>query len=622
MAPNLRSGMIWVRDRAMRLSRNLGFREDTFLVVLAVLIGAGTGLGAMAFSYLLSKTIHFYYGWVQGTLHISGGSWTLLLLPLLPASGGLLVGLITYFFAREAKGHGVPEVMDAIARRNGVIRPRVSLAKAVASALTIGSGGSAGTEGPIVQIGAAVGSSLGQVLRLPRGHLPVLIGCGAAAGIASIFNAPIAGVLFALEIFLYDFSFRTLTPVVLSSVVSATVTHALTRTDEAMLQLSGFRYQFHWWELGNYVVLGVLAGLVAILYIRSLYASEDVFDIRLKRVHPALRPVVGGLLLGGLGIVLALVGPLLEGQPAVFGNGYPLIRMILDPASYGGGGPVQLGLWLLLGLMAAKLLATCLTLGSGGSGGVFAPSLFMGAALGGLFGVALRDVFGASGVNPVAYAVVGMAAVFAGSTHAFLTAIVMLFEMTHDIRVMLPVMLAATIATIVSQMTQRDSIYTQKLSRRGIRMGMVADMTLLRRISAEQLPLTEATFVRENWPLSEVIAKAAERPTAEFVVTDDAGRYRGMLVAEDLRVALLEREAVPLLLARELARADLPLVHPQESLATLHDKFTRHDVHALPVVDASDSERIVGLVTRSALMRRYQQELSSQRGFGAGRPEV
>lgn len=596
--------------------RTLGFREDTFMLGLAIVIGLGTGAAATGFYKLVEGAIWLYYEELSGSLHIFDNWWLLPMLVLLPVSGGLLVGAITYFFAREAKGHGVPEVMDAIARKNGIIRPRVALAKAIASALTIGSGGSAGTEGPIVQIGAALGSSAGQFFRLSKRQLPVLIGCGAAAGIASIFNAPIAGVLFALEIFLFDFSFRTFTPVVLSSVMSATITHALLG-DKFMLALPDFQYQFHWWEVGNYLVLGLLAGVLAAGYIRAIYATEDLFDIRLKRVHFMLRPALGALVLGLLGIAVVLFYRLADhAPPVVFGNGYAFIRIMLDPAQYSAGG---LTVMVLAVLMVGKLLATCLTLGSGGSGGVFAPSLFMGAALGGLFGLVLQQVFPGMGINPVAYAVVGMAAVFAGSTHAFLTAIVMLFEMTGNYKVVLPIMLAATIATAVSQVIKRSSIYTEKLQRRGIRMGMVADMTLLRGLAVEQLKLAHATFAHENEPLSMLLEKAAGAPTADFVVLDDHEHYRGMVVAEDLRVALLEREAVPLLLVRELARSQIPTVSPGDSLADVFDTFSRHDVSALPVAAPDDPETVTGLITRAALMRRYHEELSAGKGYGRPR---
>ncbi|MCG3181632.1 MAG: Voltage-gated ClC-type chloride channel ClcB [Phycisphaerae bacterium] len=598
--------------------RAFGGREGSKLLVLAVVIGLGTGLGAWVFAQLLEGVTGFCYRLVGERAGRHSDNLLLLVFLIFPAVGGLLVGMMTHFFAREAKGHGVPEVMDAIARRNGVIRPRVSIAKALASALTIGSGGSAGTEGPIVQIGAALGSSAGQFMGVSRRYLPMLIGCGTAAGIAAIFKAPIAGVLFALEIFLFDFSLRTFTPVVISAVMSATITQALAHNNRAILQLPpsfANSYTFAWWEVGNYVVLGLLAGVLAAAYTRSLYLAEDVFDDRLGKVlHPIVRPALGGLLLGGVGLLVLIVHTPIQGQPAIFGNGYPVVRDLLIPDSYEFGGELYYPVGLLLLLLVAKLIGTSLTLGSGGSGGVFSPALFMGACLGGTFGLLLQRM--GMDVNPLAYAVVGMAAVFAGSTHAYLTGIVMLFEMTQTYRVMVPVMLAATVATVISQLIKRESIYTEKLKRRGVQMSSLADMTLLRRLTVAQVSLAPATTVRSGDPLAVLISKAAAAPTADFVVVDDQDRYAGMVVAEDLRTALLEREAVPLLLVGELMRPEIPVVRLTDSLADVHDTFSRHEVSAMPVLAPDGSERVAGLVTRSALMRCYQGELARGTGFG------
>ncbi|MBN1845571.1 MAG: chloride channel protein, partial [Sedimentisphaerales bacterium] len=292
-----------LHTKLVRFLKRFGFREEAFLNVLACLIGALTGLGSVAFTKLIDLAHEFCYG--SGGGHGVYGGHKLLLI-LLPAAGALLVGLITYFFAREAKGHGVPEVMDAIARRDGRIRPRVAVAKAVSSALTIGSGGSAGTEGPIIQIGAAIGSAFGQFFAIAKHNMPVLVGCGAAAGISAIFHAPIAGVLFALEIFLRELNFRTFSPVLMASVISSVVVSALLGGNEAIFPILSYRdYTFQWYELGNYVVLGLLCAAAGVFFVKLLYACEDLFDW--LKVHPIVKPVLGAALLGVVGILVMLI---------------------------------------------------------------------------------------------------------------------------------------------------------------------------------------------------------------------------------------------------------------------------------------------------------------------------
>ncbi|MCG3181633.1 MAG: Voltage-gated ClC-type chloride channel ClcB [Phycisphaerae bacterium] len=604
------------QTRLLRLFRSLGFREDSFLLVLAIVIGLGTGVGAVGFDWLVVSTEEFCFG-KQGSPGLFTGSWWWLM-PVLPALGGLLVGTIHAWFTAHGhskEAYGVPEVMDAILRKDSVIPPRVSVTTAAAASLTIGSGGSAGPEGPIIAIGASIGSTIGQLFHVRRGAMSVLVGCGIAAGISSIFNAPIAGVLFALEIFLFDFSFRTFTPVVLSSVISATITQTI-KGDRGILELVRVSYRFHWWELGNYVILGLLAGLVSVAFIAMLFRASDFFSRALKAVPRLLRPALGGLVVGLMGLVLMKVYQPAAGAPVISGRGYDFIQDILNPATHAAEA-AQLTVLILGLLLAAKLVATCITLGSGGDGGNFAPALFLGATLGALLALVLNKMFPSADIDPIAYAAVGMVAVLAGTVHAYLTAIVLLVEVTKDYHMMLPAMLAVTVATAVSQVLRRQSIYTEALARRGVVMGRIADMTLLRGLYVDQLPLSPAVTVHENEPLSVLIQKVAATPAADFVVLDDQERYCGMIVAEDLRVALLEREAVPLLLAKELVRPEIPLINPHDSLVALQDHFTRHEVASLPVVDLFSSDRVLGLVTRSAMMRCYQEKLQSRSGYGS-----
>ncbi len=610
MAPSSpRQSVFWYRMRA-RLSkwaRALGIGEDYYLIGLSILIGGATGLGAHLFYTLIEMADAWCYGH-DGSR--SGGLYSgkTFMLVALPAIAALAVGLITRFFAREAKGHGVPEVMDALHRGGGSIRPRVAVAKAISSTLTIGSGGSAGTEGPIIQIGAAIGSTFGQALKVTRRQMSVLIACGVSGGIAAIFNAPIAGVLFALEIFLKDFSFRTFSPVVFASVLSCSLTHAFRPEDRGIFETAGFQdyqYTFDGSELPFYLILGLICAATAVIFIRGLYFTEDVADrIRLPE---ALKPAIGAVILGVTGIAYCSIVNT-QDAPPFFGNGYPTIELIT------GAGIFEMSITVLLVMCALKVLATCLTLGFGGSGGVFAPSLMMGAAVGGALGLGLYH-FGWIEQNSVsAYALVGMAALVAGTTHAPMTAIVILYELTREPKVILPVMFAAIVSTFGAQLLLKDSIYTLKLRRRGVRFGTLADLTILQQITVEDLHQMPAPTVHPQDPLQKLLDMAAETDAANFVVTDEEDVYQGLVVADDIKTALLQPEAVPLLLVAELMRDNVPVIRPNEPLDEVLNKFAKSDVPVLAVGVFGEEGKIDGLVSWQSMVDRYHKELDRPAG--------
>ncbi|MFG0284193.1 MAG: chloride channel protein [Phycisphaerales bacterium JB039] len=602
--------------RLRRMADRLGFERDWYLIVLGALIGVITAFGAVGFAWALRTTEH-----LSDQAH---EALPLYLLPVVPMAGALITGLIVHYGAGEARGHGVPQVIKAILQHRGVIPLRVGLVKVFASVATVGSGGSAGAEGPIIQIGSTAGSVLGQKLRTPREHMATLVGCGAAAGIASIFNAPIAGVFFCLEILVRDFSLRTFAPIVVASVLSTATTQAILGENEAIFEVSALRagsYQFTLLELPAFLVLGLACGALGVGFSHLLHIAEDTFE-RI-RVHPAIRPVLGALLLGVLGIGFVLLIGSDQHRPAFFGNGYATIERLLSPATYTpdaaqslelhGAGFDQAVLGLMAALLVGKALATALTLGSGGSGGVFAPGLFMGATFGAGFGLVL-DAMGLipHGSSPAAYALVGMAAFIAGGTHAPLTAILMLFELTRDYTVLLPIMIAAVVATMTAQLIDRDSIYTAKLRRQGLRIGATRDYTVLRRIPVSSVHITRITGepVYPSDPLAKLIQLHASKHVPEFVVTDEGGKYVGMVTGHDMRMALIDREAIPLLLVAELLRSDMPTISPLENLDTVIDKFAQHDMAALCMV--SESGAPLGLVTRNKVMQRYQEELEKQ----------
>lgn len=596
----------------------LGFAQEWYLIIIASVIGTITGFAAVGFSGAL-RWIDTY--WL--THHVDDRPW--LVLMVLPIVGMFLTGVLVTRFAAEAKGHGVPQVLEALVRRGGKIPLRIGVVKVIASILTVGSGGSAGTEGPIVQIGATAGSVVGQWLHIKREHLQTLVGCGAAAGIASVFNAPIAGVFFTLEILLRDFSHKTFTPIVVASVFSTVATQRLLGENKALFTANQDIHSFAFApsELPSYIVLGIICGFVALGFNWMIHKFEDIFEG--WSVHPLIKPVSGaiGLAVLGFGFIL-LQRSLFTGAmdpvkvPPFYGNGYDTIHLLLDPDTYAKAFEhhAAFALVMMMGFFVVmKMVATSFTLGSGGSGGVFAPSLFLGATTGAALGALLQTMhLIPDGSTPASYALVGMAAVVAGSTHAPLTAILILFEMTRNIYVVLPVMIAAVLATAIAQIVNPGSIYTYKLRRSGLRLGGGRDLSVLRRItvaSCELAPLPPEPIYASD-PISKLITLHAHRHVPDFVVVEEkTGHYIGMVTSEDLRAVLLDREAIPLLLVAEIMRTDLPVVSRDETLDTVLDKFTTHEVSSLAVVSPIDKELPMAVLTRSSLMKRYREALEA-----------
>lgn len=607
------------------LSR-LGFREESFLLGLSVAIGIVTGAAAVGFHELI--------GWIRDRLYLHVASDFLYgrglpLLVVFPALGGLLVGIISRYIVRAREGHGVIDVMESVVKTSGFVKPRVAIEKIVTAAITIGTGGSAGAEGPIVQIGAAIASGFGSLFRIARQHMPILTGCGCAAGISAIFNAPIGGVLFTLEVILQDFSIRTFTPVVVASVIANVTTRAIFAHFGIqfaailhVIPMSGAaanRPVLDWGQVGNFVALGLICGIVGVALTRMMHLAEAQFG-KLKRLGP-LRPALGGTMLGLLGVIYVMIfGWLLLGQakpfafthypmPAFFGDGYGVITRLLDGQFYAQSMPSR---WLLLlvFLCFAKIAGTCLTLGSGGSGGIIAPSLFLGATAGAVLGMLLRASGWFTFVQPELYAVAGMGAALAAVVHAPLASTLICFEVTEDYKVMVPALLACVISTGFARVLFRDSIYTLTLRLRGVRVGTSADLSLLRRMTVEQVDLDPAIALRTTDPFQKVLDLTVDSGATDFPVVDEQGVYVGMITADDIKTALIEREAVPLLLAGEIMRPEIPTVRNTDDLLSVLDKFSRYDLAHLPVTVSGSSGRIVAMISRKSLMQRHQRALA------------
>ena len=467
------------------------------IIAIALVVGAGGGLGAILFRdlirwFTLLFTGHSDYSAAGHAINPNVPWLGIYFVVLAPVVGGLIYGPLIQLFAPEARGHGVPEVMLAVADRGGKIRPQVAVVKSLASAICIGAGGSVGREGPIVQIGSALGSSIGQVLHVSENRLRLLVACGTAAGISATFNAPIAGVFFALELILQDFAVDSFGAVVLASVTADVIGRAAFG-NQAFLTLPAFHI-VSTWEFGLYAILGVLGGLAGLAFIRILYGTEDLLD-RVWHGPEWLRPVAGGVLLGLL--LLAL--------PELYGVGYPVLQNAV-------AGQIVLG--LLLVLLVGKMLATSLTIGIGGSGGVFAPSLFMGAMLGTAFGLVANMLFHGSVAPAGAYGLVGMGAVFAGAARAPITAVIIIFELTGDYTIILPLMVAIVAATGLSNLLSKDTIYSLKLRRRGIDILRSRSANLMQEIRVRDAmqPVPEPLLV--TTPMDDMVGRFARRDVA------------------------------------------------------------------------------------------------------------
>jgi CIC family chloride channel protein len=586
-------------------------REYLTLASLAALIGVITAFAALGFRYLLwifQSVFHnggvlFGQPWVDPNIfnldatffYTELGSPLILLVLILPLAG-LLVGLIAHYLAPEVRGAGVAQVMEASLAREGRMRPRVIALKAVASALTVGSGASAGREGPIVQIGAASGSALAQALGLANMPRKILLACGAAGAIAATFNAPIAGVLFALELILLELRTRSFIPLVISSVfASAVIGLFLPRAPQLPATYSlGSPL-----ELGFFILLGLAAGLFAIFWIRVRFALGDAFDR--VRLPPYLIPALGAGILVPLAIFV----------PQIMGAGYETLLATVNGSLLPASTPLGLAIALLLGLGFLKMLATALTLGSGGSGGGFAPSLFMGAMLGAAMGLTFNALAPDITSPFAAYAIVGMGAVLAGVTRATLTSIVIVFELTGDFQFILPVMLAAVVADGVSILLQRDTLYTGVLRRKGILFEHDIELNVLRTVPVRDAMVATVDTVHEETLVQEVAQKMITTGHQGFPVVDEVGLLVGIITHEDVRRALTEFG--PDATVREVETQRLIVVNPSESLEVAMERMAIAGIGHLPVVRVEDPREIVGILSRGDILRAYRRKALEER---------
>ena len=561
--------------------------EHTFMIIIAIIIGVVAGYAAVGIRFLIEEFSNFSYPGSGNILeNITNTPWYLVI--LVPTIGGLIVGPLIYFFAPEAKGHGVPEVMQAILLKGGKIRPRVAAIKALASAITIGTGGSVGREGPIIQIGSSIGSTVGQIFKVPQKKLKTLVACGAAAGIAAAFNAPIAGALFAVEIILMDFAVAQFSPIVISAVMATVISHSYDG-NFAAFSVPAYEYASPY-ELGFYFILGAASGFVSYLFIKLLYYSEDFFDEKIK-MPEYLKPVIGGVLIG----VIALA------YPEVMGVGYDSINNALH------GNMIW---YVALGLVFLKIIATSLTLGSGGSGGIFAPSLFMGAMLGYFMGDIANYFFPTITANPGAYALVAMGGLVAGTTRAPITAIIIVFELTYDYEIILPLMITSIVSLIVSTYFSRESIYTLKLLLRGISIKEGTETNVMESIYIKDVYKKDFTQINVTDNFSKVVNTVLSGKGVEFPVVNKNGNIIGIISMNNLKELLFEKDSLSsLLIAGDLAKTDFETLTPEDNCRKALEIMQLHDFEGIPIVIAFNSKKIIGMLWRKDIQDAYQKEI-------------
>lgn len=559
-------------------------RHHFFIIILSIVIGALAGFGAYGVSKLIGLIQSVSWKGVTDFLEIKQYVSPLYIL-LIPALGGLLVGPIIFKGAREAKGHGVPEVMESVFLKGGVIRKRVAFIKALASSITIGTGGPVGREGPIVQIGSSIASSIGQIFKIKESELKVLVGAGAAAGISAAFNAPIAGALFATEIILGNFAITSFAPIIVASVMGNLVFISI-EGSKPIFSVPVYSLNSGW-ELIFYLILGIVCGIVGILFIKILYYCEKKWlDLKLNEM---IKPFFGGIIIGAIAIF----------YPHIMGSGYTAIDLALKG---------NLVLWTALLLILIKIFATSTSLSSGGSGGIFAPSLFMGAYAGFIVGSLFNYLFPSLGITPGAYALVGMGGVVSSAIHGPLTAIIIIFELTGDYNIILPLMITCIIASLLSEVFNEYSIYTLKLKLKGILFKQGVEVNILKRIKVSEIIKSDFAVVNKNAPLKKLIGKVMEKNINIFHIVDEADKHIGIITLSNLKIAIGEKDIFEGFLLVEDIYEPIEAISEQDSLEKAMTVFGRNDVNELPVLKNGE---LIGVVKRTDLIETYNQEIKS-----------
>ena len=580
-----------------------------FRIGLVSFLAAAIGLIGGVVAYVLYKLIglvtnvFFFHRWSTsftsvGLHHLGVG---VIFVPLI---GGLIVGVMAKYGTPKIKGHGIPEAMEAVLTNRSRIEPRVALLKPISAAIAIGSGGPFGAEGPIIQTGGAIGSLVGQILHTTAVERKVLLACGAAAGMSATFNTPIAGVILAIELLLFEFKSRSFIPLVIASTL-ATAVHMQLLGRGPMFQVSAMNFGIPH-ALPFYLVLGPICGLAAVVLSKALYWVEDLFEH--LPVDQLWWPAIGALALGVIGFFV----------PRVFGVGYDTIGDILN---------AQLAWKLLLLVMAAKFAALVISLGSGTSGGLLAPTFLWSAAMGGLFAMIANHVFPAAHLSPGAFALVAMGAVFGAASRATFSFIIFAFEITRDYNSVLPLMLVAVIADgIAMRLMPHSSIMTEKLARRGLRVHQDYEADALTQAKVGETMETDTPVIAAGTKVGAVAERIARHDPAVagyegLLIQDPAGQLAGIITRGDILRALAA-DPTGSMTVEEAGSTDLVLTFTDELVSEAAAKLLRYDIGRLPVVDRADERKVVGYLNRASILAarslRFRDEHVREPGWFKG----
>ncbi len=563
--------------------------ENIILLVTAALIGLLAGVAIIVFREAVELVHEFVF--VQGyeLLRIGEGGWRRFLLPLIPMFGMVLLIPLSLLFPGKVNGYGFTRFLHRVNLENGVINAKNIFIKIAATAITIGSGNSAGVEGPIAQIGGALGSQVGQKFRVSGARIKVYIAAGSAGAIAGIFNAPIAGIFFAAEIVLLGtYEISSFAALVIASAMATVVSRAYYGEIPAF-PIPDYHMVNPFVEMPLYAIMALIFGLLAVVHIRFFYFVRDKFQD--LPIHAQIKPVIGAFMVGSIGIVF----------PQIMGDGYEFIELALA-----GHGII----WLMLALIAMKSIATAITLGAGGAGGVFAPSLFIGAAAGGAFGAVVHYLMPEYTASSGAYATIGIGAFLAASTHAPMTAMFLLFEMTGNYKIIVPIMLTAIMATVTASKFYRDSIDTVDFTREGIDIHEGREVAILKSIRVGKALTEEVDFISDTANINQLLELfAMAKDSFYFPVINHTGRMVGVVSMQDVKTILHDEEQRVCFLVGAICSHDVISMTPDDNLYEAMQLFDVKGLEEIPVVESKEDPWVLGMIKRRDVIAAYNHEV-------------
>ena len=561
--------------------------ENTRMVFIASFIGIMAGLANICFRTVLEFVHHTIF--VPGYAYASQGGWYILLLPLVPISGMILLIPLAILFPGEIYGYGFTKFLRKVNIRGGSMKFRKNILKIISCSLTIGTGNSAGVEGPIAQVGGALGSLFGKIFRISADRMKVFTAAGCAAGVAAMFNAPIAGVFFAAEIVLLGtYEIASFSVLVISSAMATVISRSYYGEHPAF-PIPEFHLINPMAEIPLYLILGLLMGVIAVLHISIFYKVRDRFSA--LKINEHLKPIIGAFIIGVLAMFF----------PQVMGDGYHYIKQVLAGDSV---------LWVMALLIFLKIFATAVTLGAGGSGGVFAPALFIGAVIGGAYGTLVHYLFPTVTASSGAYAAVGLGAFLAATTHAPLTAIFLLFEMTGDHLIIIPIMLTSIIGTVVAAKLNKDSIDTVDFTREGIDIHEGRETAVMKSIKVGRIITEDVDLISENANADQLLKIfSLAKDSFYFPVIDETGKMTGVVSLQDVKTVLHDEKLRRHATVGSVCARNVIFLTPDDNLYTAMTLFDRRGFEEIPVVESAEEKWVVGMLKRRDVIAAYNHEV-------------